>query len=66
MSHMKVYIRDTDEILEYENFQVIPAGIIVPETESDPDNGTGEYFYPWHRVEEIYSPTVGVIATLPL
>lgn len=64
---MQVKIKiDEDLTITYDNFQVIPAGVIVPENESDPDSGTGEYFYPWHKVEEIYSPTVGVIATLPL
>lgn len=66
---MRVSIKINEDVITYENFQVIPAGVIVPESESDPGVipfGIGEYFYPWHKVEEIYSPTVGFIATLPL
>lgn len=72
MPQMTVLIRFTDadnshSFIEYENFTVCAVGVIVPETESDPESGTGEYLYPWHRVESIYTPELGSItATLPL
>ena len=65
MMEVKIKLSE-DLIITYDNFQVIPAGVIVPASESDPDSGMGEYFYPWHKVEEIYSSHLGGIATLPL
>lgn len=58
---MKAWYRDAnDEVIMVEEFQAIPAGIIV----TFADKGI-EALIPWSRVLEIHTP-LGVIPTLPL